>query len=58
MIAELLAEKMPQGASSGNSDSFGGGDLILMIDGSVIGKVALQQLRKMQRQGNITLIPT
>lgn len=58
MIAELLAEKMPQGASSGNSDSFGGGDLILMIDGSVMGKVALQQLRKMQRQGNITLIPT
>ena len=58
MIAELLAEKMPQGASLGNSDGFGGGDLILMIDGSVIGKVALQQLRKMQRQGNITLIPT
>ena len=58
MIAELLAEKMPQGASPGNSDNFDGGDLILMIDSSVIGKVALQQLRKMQRQGNITLIPT
>ena len=31
--------------------------MILQIDGSVIGKVALKQLRKMQRQGNITLIP-
>lgn len=58
MIAELLAEKMPQSTATGSNDSFGGGDLILMIDGSVIGKVALQQLRKMQRQGNITLIPT
>lgn len=58
MIAELLAEKMPQSTATGSNDSFGGGDLILMIDGSAIGKVALQQLRKMQRQGNITLIPT
>lgn len=52
-MASMLAEKMPQLGS----DSYSG-DLILMIDGSVIGKVALQQLRKMQRQGNITLIPT
>ena len=28
-----------------------------MIDGSVIGKVALKQLKKMQRQGGITLMP-
>ncbi|WP_034855950.1 phage tail protein [Clostridium intestinale] len=35
-----------------------GGDLTLIIDGSVIGKVALNQLKKMQRQGGITLIPT
>ncbi len=33
------------------------GDLSIIIDGSVIGKVALSQLRKMQRQGNVTLIP-
>lgn len=52
-MASMLAERMPQLGS----DSYSG-DLILMIDGSVIGKVALQQLRKMQRQGNITLIPT
>lgn len=45
---------MPQGGSNDNSN----GDLVLMIDGSVIGKVALNQLRKMQRQGGITLIPT
>ena len=33
------------------------GDLVLQIDGAVIGKVALEQLDKMQRQGEITLIP-
>ncbi len=32
-------------------------DLILQIDGEVIGKVALKQLNKMQKQGGITLIP-
>lgn len=54
-LAEKVATRMPQG----NSDNgFGDGDLTLIIDGSVIGKVALKQLRKMQRQGNITLIPT
>lgn len=49
----LLAEMGPRNSN----DSFGEGDLILQIDGSVIGKVALKQLRKMQRQGNITLFP-
>ena len=32
-------------------------DLILQIDGSIIGKVALNQLKKMQRQGGINVIP-
>ena len=32
-------------------------DLVLQIDGELIGKVALKQLNKMQRQGGITLIP-
>lgn len=50
----LLAEMGPRNS---NNDNFGDGDLILQIDGTVIGKVALKQLRKMQRQGNITLIP-
>lgn len=54
LLASKLLERMPQGNSS---SSFGDGDIILMIDGSVIGKVALKQLRKMQRQGNVTLIP-
>lgn len=54
-VADLLLSEM--GPRSSN-DSFGDGDLILQIDGSVIGKVALKQLRRMQRQGNITLIPT
>lgn len=47
-----LADKL-----SGRMDG-GSGNLTLMIDSSVIGKVALNQLRKMQRQGNVTLIPT
>lgn len=55
LLAEKLLSRMPSGG--GNSDSYSG-DLILMIDGSVIGKVALKQLRKMQRQGAITLMPT
>lgn len=55
LLANKLLERMPQ---SGGSDNSMSGDLILMIDGSVIGKVALAQLRKMQRQGGITLIPT
>ena len=54
-LASLLLTEM--GPRNSNNDSFGDGDLILQIDGSVIGKVALKQLRKMQRQGNITLIP-
>lgn len=32
------------------------GDLILQIDGEVIGKVALKQLNKMQRQSKIKII--
>lgn len=55
LLASKLLERMPQGGSGGNENAR---DLILMIDSSVIGKVALQELRKMQRQGNITLIPT
>jgi len=54
-LPQKVSDRMPQG----NSDNgFGDGDLILQIDGSVIGKVALKQLRKMHRQGNITLFPT
>lgn len=54
-LAQKVSDRMPQGSSD---NGFGDGDLTLIIDGSVIGKVALKQLRKMQRQGNITLIPT
>jgi phage-related protein len=54
-LASLLMAEM--GPRNSNNSSFGDGDLILQIDGTVIGKVALKQLRKMQRQGNITLIP-
>jgi phage-related protein len=54
-LASILLAEM--GQRNSNNNSFGDGDLILQIDGTVIGKVALKQLRKMQRQGNITLIP-
>lgn len=53
LLADKLASRMPV---LNNSSDFVG-DLILMIDGSVIGKVALKQLKKMQRQGGITLMP-
>ncbi|MGG7215352.1 hypothetical protein ACQPUY_17370 [Clostridium nigeriense] len=56
LIADKLMERL--GGTSSNNNNFGDGDLILQIDGAVIGKVALKQLRRMQRQGNITLIPT
>lgn len=54
-LASLLLAEM--GPRSSNNDNFGDGDIIFQIDSSVIGKVALKELRKMQRQGNITLIP-
>ena len=56
-LAAKVADRMPRSGGSGNDNSISG-DLILQIDGSVIGRVALKQLRKMQRQGNVTLIPT
>jgi phage-related protein len=57
LLASKLMERLGGVNTSSSNNSFGDGDLILQIDGSVIGKVALKQLRKMQRQGNITLIP-
>lgn len=55
-LASKVADRMPRGGGNNNDNSISG-DLILQIDGSIIGKVALNQLRKMQRQGGITLIP-
>lgn len=54
-LASKVADRMPR--SGGSSDNSYTGDLILQIDGSIIGKVALNQLKKMQRQGGITLFP-
>ena len=55
-LAAKVAERMPSSVGSSNDNS-SAGDLILQIDGSIIGKVALNQLKKMQRQGGISLIP-
>lgn len=54
-LAGKVADRMPRGLVDNSGFS---GDLVLMIDSNVIGKVALNQLKKMQRQGGITLIPT
>lgn len=56
-IMSLAFTQAMQGNTRSSNNDFGDGDLILQIDSSVIGRVALKQLRKMQRQGNITLIP-
>lgn len=55
-LASKVADRMPRGGGNNNDNSISG-YLILQIDGSIIGKVALNQLKKMQRQGGITLIP-
>lgn len=55
-LAGKVADRMPRG-SVDNSGGFTG-DLVLTIDGDVIGKVALNKIKKMQRQGGIALIPT
>lgn len=56
-LASKVADRMPRSGGSSNDNSYTG-DLILQIDGSIIGKVALSQLKKMQRQGGISLMPT
>ncbi|MGL4571979.1 MAG: hypothetical protein ACRCVJ_13040 [Clostridium sp.] len=54
-LATKVATRMP--SNEGNDTSSISGDIIFQIDGAVIGRVALKQLRKMQRQGGITIIP-
>lgn len=54
-LASKVADRMPRGG--GSSDDSYNGDLILQIDGSIIGKVALSQLKKMIRQGGVNVIP-
>ncbi|MFQ7297867.1 MAG: hypothetical protein ACLROX_00485 [Clostridium sp.] len=56
IVDSALVQAM-QFSSGSVNDGFGSGDLILQIDGSIIGKVALNQLKKMQRQGGINVIP-
>ena len=58
LLAKKLLEKLGGVNTTNSSDSYGDGNIIFQIDGSTIGKVALKQLRKMHRQGNITVIPT
>lgn len=54
-----LADKISSRMYQGNENNYSGesGNIIFQIDGSVIGEVALKQMRRMQRQGGITVIP-
>ncbi|MEN8079151.1 hypothetical protein ABFP60_19500 [Clostridioides difficile] len=54
-LAGKVADRMPRGSVDNGGFT---GDLVLTIDGDVIGKVALNKIKKMQRQGGIALIPT
>lgn len=54
-LAAKVADRIPRGGGSSNDNSMTG-DLILQIDGSIIGKVALSQLKKMKRQGGVDVI--
>ena len=56
IMTSAFIQAMKGGTRSSN-EGYGSGDLILQIDGSIIGKVALNQLKKMQRQGGIELFP-
>ena len=47
-----LSVNKPESKEESNTN----GDLLLQIDGSVIGKVALNQLNKMQRQSGIKMV--
>ena len=53
-LAGKVADRMPKSSGSSDDNSFNG-DLILQIDGSIIGKVALKQLIKMKRQGIVSI---
>ncbi|WP_143314981.1 hypothetical protein [Clostridium sp. HBUAS56017] len=52
LLASKILERIPS-----RQDNEGDGDVIFQIDGSIIGKVAIKELRKAQRQGGISVIP-
>ncbi|NOW85306.1 phage-related protein [Clostridium beijerinckii] len=55
-LAGKIAGKIGINNSSGSTQN-SSGDVIFMFDSDVIGKIAIDQLRKAQRQGKITVIP-
>ncbi|NMF04574.1 hypothetical protein ACUH7Y_09645 [Clostridium beijerinckii] len=55
-LAGKIAGKIGGNNSSGSTQN-SSGDVIFMLDSDVIGKIAIDQLRKAQRQGKITVIP-
>lgn len=55
-LASKVADRMPRSAGSSNDNSLSG-DIIFQIDSSIIGKIALSELKKMIRQGGVNVIP-
>lgn len=56
IVDSALVQAMQFSSGSAN-DGFGNGDLVIQVDGSILGKIALSQLKKMQRQGGGNVIP-
>ncbi len=56
-LAGQIASKIGSVNNSSGSTQNSSGDVIFMLDSDVIGKIAIDQLRKAQRQGKITVIP-
>ena len=50
-LASKIAAIMGVNSNSVSTSSGGDGDVIFMLDGEVLGKVAIKQLLKMKRQG-------
>lgn len=54
-LAAKVADRMPRTGGNSNDNSLSG-DIIFQIDGSIIGKIALSELKKMIRQGGVNVI--
>lgn len=54
IVDSALVQAM-QFSSGSVNDGFGNGDLVIQIDGSILGKIALNQLKKISRQNGTSV---
>lgn len=54
IVDSALVQAM-QFSSGSVNDGFGSGDLVIQIDGSILGKIALNQLKKISRQNGTSV---